>query len=236
MLAYEGRELLAAARKDLGRTVPTCPDWTVRDLLAHTGQMHRLWAGLVAGRLQERPRELPQPPSDDAELPAWYEQGLDRLGEVLAGADPAEPVWSWHRANRTAGFWRRRLAHETTVHRVDAQSASGTPEAVATDVAMDGADEVLEAILVAFSRRDVGGDGRTIELATGDRGWRVTPHQDHIDLERDVGSGEAAAYVHGAPAELYLWLWGRGPDGSVQLGGNTELARFPRERIAQLTG
>lgn len=233
VLRREGEVFGAAARRGLDPRVPTCPEWTMRDLVQHLGMVHRQKAEQVRGRHQERVRAVETPPTDDDTLLEWYDEGLARLLDVLSSTDPAEPVWSWRRDDRKAGFWRRRMVHETTVHRVDAQTAFGEVTHVDDDVATDGVDEVLAAFLVAFSRRDVGGDGRTVAVRTGERIWRVTPLADRVDLERAPGPSEAT--VSGEPSELYLWLWGRRPDGSVRMEGEASLAHSLRALIARLT-
>lgn len=233
-LRNEGRLLLATARRGPGRTVPTCPGWAVRDVVRHVGQLYRLRAEQVRGRHQERLRDPGPSPQDDGALLAWCEDALAEIADVLAATDPAEPIWSWKRDDRTAGFWRRRMAHETAVHRVDVQCAFGDVTHVPDEAALDGIDEVLDSILVAFSRRDVGGDGRTAALWTGDRIWRVTPYDDRVDLDRAPGAAQAT--VTGEPSELFLWLWGRRPDESVTIEGAGDVARWPRDRIARLTG
>ena len=225
---------MATARGGMTRPVPPCPGWVVRDVVAHVGMVHRGRAEQVRGRHQQRLENPTTAPDDDADLFAWYDEGLAGLVDVLAGTDPAEPVWTWKRDDRTAGFWRRRMAHETTVHRVDVQSAFGDVTHVDDDVAVDGIDEVLDAILAVFSRRNVGGDGRTAAVRTGEHIWRVTLGQDRVDLDRSPGP--AAATVSGEPSELYLWLWGRRPDESVHIEGDRSLATWPRARIAALTG
>ncbi|MQA86833.1 MAG: maleylpyruvate isomerase family mycothiol-dependent enzyme [Streptosporangiales bacterium] len=238
VLRHEGELLATAADDGFDRSVPPCPGWTVRDVVAHVSGVHRGRAEQVRGRHQER-IDLPvTPPEGDGALLAWYREGLADLVQVLAATADDEPVWSWQRTNRTAGFWKRRMAHETTVHRVDVQSAFGDVTHVDDSVAIDGIDEVLDAILVAFSRRDVGGDGRTVAFRTGDRVWRVTPQPDRVDLDRSPGPapGPVQATVSAEPSELYLWLWGRRPDESVHVEGDWSAAVWPRRRIARITG
>ena len=63
------------------------------------------------------------------------------------------PVWAFGE-QRPAGFWARRMTHETTVHRVDAQltvpggdgPAAGGQPVIAADVAADGIDEWLTSV------------------------------------------------------------------------------------------
>ena len=63
--------------------------------------------------------------------------------------DPERPVYSFSPAHRRAGFWPRRMAHETTVHRVDAEQAAGRPVApVPAALAVDGIDEVFGVFVV----------------------------------------------------------------------------------------
>src|ERR1700752_1604641 len=55
-LRGEGELLAAAAeRAGMGAPVPSCPGWAVRDLLKHTGYVHRWATGIVAGGLGRPP-------------------------------------------------------------------------------------------------------------------------------------------------------------------------------------
>ena len=49
-ISVEGRMLARAARLALGLNVPTCPDWSVDDLVAHVGMIHRRAAVMVRER------------------------------------------------------------------------------------------------------------------------------------------------------------------------------------------
>ena len=40
-LAHDGGRMAEVARGDLEAPVPTCPEWTLKDLVEHTGQVHR---------------------------------------------------------------------------------------------------------------------------------------------------------------------------------------------------
>ena len=109
-----------AATADLTTTVPTCPDWTLRQLITHVGRAHRWAAAIVATQAAEPIpfREVPDGrlPDDPAERPAWLRDGAARLAEtVTAGSGP---VWT-HLGPGPASYWARRMAHETAVHRAD---------------------------------------------------------------------------------------------------------------------
>ena len=134
-LRREGEWLAdAAERAGLDATVPPCAPWQVKDLLRHTGYVHR-WA---ARHITERPDQIIDGPSeeeilrggaDDAGLLAWFRDGHAALAQTLATADPAVACATFMPAPSPLAFWARRQAHETAIHRADADSAAGaTPE------------------------------------------------------------------------------------------------------------
>jgi uncharacterized protein (TIGR03083 family) len=136
---------------DLGRTVPTCPDWTIGDLAVHVGQAHRWVEAMVRERATE---ELPEdaehiphfePEPDEDALDAWLADGAQRLADTLRAAGPAQTMWSWARPQHS-GFWARRMANETVVHRADAAIAAERPYDPAPDLAADVLDEWFELI------------------------------------------------------------------------------------------
>ena len=136
---------------DLTLRVPTCPDWTLRQLATHVGRAQRWAAQIVSLRSAEAIafREVPggRIPDDPAEHAGWLRAGADRLIAAVGQAEDV-PVWAFGR-QRPASFWARRMTHETAVHCADAQitvsGAEGQPTApaIAADVAADGIDEWL---------------------------------------------------------------------------------------------
>src|SRR5690349_6652723 len=127
-LDREGR-LLAAAAAEAGTDakVPTCPEWQVADLLRHTGAVHR-WAAALVADGHTAPRPLGDGPDlDGAELVAWYRDSHRLLVDTLAAAPADLECWTFHPAPCPSplAFWTRRQAHETAVHRYDAESARG---------------------------------------------------------------------------------------------------------------
>src|SRR5262249_17763118 len=128
-LRREG-ELLAdaAQRAGLAAAVPSCPGWAVRDLLRHTGYVHRWATGFVAEGLT-RPggaseeEILGQGPAD-AELPGWFREGHAALVGALGAAGPGLNCWAFLPAPSPLAFWARRQAHETAIHQVDADQAA----------------------------------------------------------------------------------------------------------------
>ncbi|HEX8003870.1 MAG TPA: maleylpyruvate isomerase family mycothiol-dependent enzyme [Mycobacteriales bacterium] len=232
LLRADGDLLLLAAHRGLDPAVPSCPGWTVRDAVVHTAEVyeHKLACIALAG---ERPD--PWPPSwPDRDPLEWYADAHARLVETLTATDPAAPSWTWWPDDRTAGFWVRRMAQETAVHRADVESAFGPVSPIDAELAVDGVDEVL-AMMLAGDWSDLPQPSLTGTAAveTGGRRW-------HVDLAPALvtvtESGEpAAATVAGEPGDVLLWLWGRAPDSAVRIDGDaSSVGRF-RERLALAT-
>ncbi|MFD9539318.1 maleylpyruvate isomerase family mycothiol-dependent enzyme [Streptomyces sp. NPDC060022] len=165
-------DALRAAVKgaDLTARVPTCPDWSLRDLVVHVGGAHR-WAGEIVrtrAAAEIPDEEVPHaegPGGDDpGALDAWLAEGAAETVAALREAGPDTAVWTWAWEHRTA-FWARRMVHETVVHRADAALATGTVYEVVPDVAADTIDEWLQ--IVAFSQAE--GDPEAVELRGGGR-------------------------------------------------------------------
>ena len=130
-LRIDGERLaLAAERTGLDAHVPTCPDWLMRDLVVHLGGVHR-WATFIleSGRAERPGREdaaaLFVTPGD-GELLDWYRSGHEALLKAIAGGSPQATTWTFFDAPSPLAFWARRQAHETAVHRVDAERVAGT--------------------------------------------------------------------------------------------------------------
>ncbi|MFV2121114.1 maleylpyruvate isomerase family mycothiol-dependent enzyme [Streptomyces sp. Act-28] len=238
-LAREG-ELLAdtAERAGFDAKVHTCPDWKVRNLLRHIGMVHRWVTVLVVEKHTSYHPGEGEPDLDGAPLLDWYREGHDRLVAALTEAPDALKCWTFLPAPSPTGFWARRQAHETTVHRVDAESALGPVAArspVGPDLAADGIDELL----CGFHGRDrsrVRTDRPgTLRVRTTDTGdvWTVRLSADAPRTTR-AADGPADCELSGPAEALYLSLWNRLPAGSpdVTVTGDDRLARLWRETSA----
>ncbi|MGH3709912.1 MAG: maleylpyruvate isomerase family mycothiol-dependent enzyme [Pseudonocardiaceae bacterium] len=228
VIGIEGELMLSAATSALPSLahaeVPGCPDFTLAETLRHVGSVHRearLW--VQDGR---RPERWQQSPSDD-DLVGFVRTGLGELLTELERHDPAEPCDTWWPADRAHGFWRRRIAHETTVHRIDVEAAAGGPvHAIEPDVALDGVDELLFLWFghhlgeLRLSSPQPG----TVALSAANRHWLAVFEPGH-SVARRVGEADARsadAMVSGTPTEVYLWSWGRLPDQSVRISGDQD--------------
>jgi uncharacterized protein (TIGR03083 family) len=216
---HQGESLAdAAERAGLDAAVPPCTPWLVKDLLRHTGYIHR-WA---ARHITERPGQVLDGPSeeeilrggtDDASLLAWFRVGYVALADTLATADPAVECATFIAAPSSLAFWARRQAHETAIHRADAERASGTTPEYEPGFAADGIDELI----MGFGRRRKYQPGsatggvrlRVVATDTGDA-WLIEACDGRLQPRRDAdGSAEAGCTVSGPASGLYLHLWNR---------------------------
>ncbi|MFF0156731.1 maleylpyruvate isomerase family mycothiol-dependent enzyme [Streptomyces sp. NPDC005263] len=236
ILDREGRSLATAAEQaGTDAKVPTCPDWQVSDLLRHTGMVHRWAASFVAeGHTSYQPFGDP-PDLDGAALLTWFREGHGRLVDTLTTASPDVRCWQFLPAPSPLAFWARRQAHETAVHRFDAESArGGTPTGIGPAFAADGIDELL----LGFHARDRS-KARTpeprvlrVRATDADAVWtvRLSP-EPPVARRGDAGPGEEAdCEVAGPVAELNLALWNRLPFPAVT--GDTSVADLWRAKSA----
>ena len=238
-------ELLATELKaaDLRAPVPSCPGWSLGDLVRHIGGGHR-WAEQVVrtratGWLPDD--QIRQVKGDDTgELPGeWLVEGATRLAETLRAAGPDTPIWAPFTYDRMT-FWARRFAHETLVHRADATLAAHVPFVAAPEVALDAVDEWMELDVIPAhfeitpSKRELLGPGRTLAFAATDvdAAW-------FVDLTGEVitwrhGTAVAAATVQAPLTELLLLIYRRRPVGApeIEVAGNRELLQFWLSHVA----
>jgi uncharacterized protein (TIGR03083 family) len=224
VLAQELEAGLTPVGAGLDAEVPWVPAWTVRDLVAHLGAVHR-WATEIVragGTHAPEPASRFQPPHDD--LAGWYAIGLTELVAALRTIDPDAPAWHMSpAASHTARDWSRRQAHEHVVHRLDVEVATGVAHAPVDPVlAADGVDELLGVILPRWQHTPPLVAGRasvTVTAPDVDRGWLVEVAAGTVRLTgSDPGflpplTGAPGVAVLTGPAEQLLRrLWGRPAD------------------------
>ncbi|RZB19895.1 maleylpyruvate isomerase family mycothiol-dependent enzyme [Streptomyces sp. F001] len=233
-LDREGRALaLAATAAGTEAKVPTCPDWQVKDLLRHTGMVHRWATAFVAeARTSYHPGEG-LPDLDGADLVTWFREGHRRLVDTLTAARPDVACWHFLPAPSPLAFWARRQAHETTVHRVDAEAArGGTGEEIAVDFAVDGIDELLRGFHARSKSRLRTDMPRVLRVRVTDADdavWTVRLSPEPPVTERS-DAGAADCELAGPAARLYLALWNRLPFPGAT--GDASLADLWREKSA----
>ncbi len=223
------------AEHDQSLPIPTCPEWTLRQLVTHVGRAHRWAAEITRTRSATLIpfREVPDGklPDDRAAQCAWLRAGAARIVGAVREAG-SDLVWSFT-GPTPATFWIRRMAHETLVHRADAQIAAGTePEPViAAEIAADAIDEWLMLLAGGLGERAErakalpAGAGLHIHATDdglGGRGeWMIRHDPDGLIIEPGHGKGDAA--LAGPAASLLLVLLRRRPasDPAVTVHGDS---------------
>ncbi len=216
----------AAERAGLDAAVPPCAPWLVKDLLRHTGYIHR-WA---ARHITECPETLLDGPPEeeilrggaaDPDLLAWFRAGHAALVETLSTADPGLRCATFMDAPSPLAFWARRQAHETAIHRADAESALGIRPSYAPDFAADGIDELIMGFGQRRKYRPTAEHQGSLDVRTTDTGhaWQVAAEDGRIQARREPAGPDSAAPAEGTvtgPASgLYLFLWNRSDSAQV---------------------
>ena len=236
LLAEEGARFVAAIeRGDPGATVPSCPEWTLRELVRHTGGVHR-WATRVVSERRAEPvdEELEAIAGgwpEDEDLAAWFRAGHTLLVDALRAAPDDLECWTFMRAPTPLEFWSRRQLHETTIHRVDAELASDDVTEIGVDHAVDGIDELLTAFLPRRSSRLKPDSTRTIAVqpTDADAAWLVTAGPEGATTERVRGDAEVV--VRGPAADLYLLVWNRRSLDGLDVTGDGSLLDLWRSSV-----
>lgn len=232
IVAREG-ELLAGVAEQAGTDalVPTCPGWHVTDLLRHTGAVHRWAAGYIAERRLE-PTGFPDAPElAGGELLAWFREGHADLVRTLTEAPADVQCWTFLPTAPPSplAFWARRQAHETTVHRMDAEAARGVAfSPVEPAFAEDGVDELLTGFHARPRSRVRTPEPRVLRVRAADTGAVWTVHLSPEPARTVRGdTGEAAdCELTGEAAWLYSALWNRIPLAGPGVTGDPSLARL----------
>lgn len=252
-IGREGARLAeAAALAGLDAPVPWCPGWDVRELLRHLSEIHLWAASHVAKRalydggvadvadLEAVWPELAVFWPEDGALVDYYLATNANLLTQLESAPADLETWTFLPAPSPLQMWARRQAHETAIHRFDAESASGAITGYDPAFASDGIDEILTGFAPRVSELPL--DGRmTMAVRPSDVGerWVVTLGPDGITTVRDDGSADVS--LSGLASDLYLAVWNRGDDSTLEIAGdrsvlevwrNRHKSRWPRTRDA----
>lgn len=225
-----------ASAASLDVRVPTCPEWTLLDLVHHLGEGRRAWAATVAagpdasGKLAG---EGPAAPQEREDLLAWLAESTQLLLDALREAGPERGCWTWWGASqspRTCGAVARHQLQEIAMHTYDAQLTVGAPEPLPEAVALDGVEDFLFTCCtttVAWPHKPALADYHVTEGRT----WRQSLSADGSRAFRLPESGPAAGEdpvaadvsVRGTASDLVLALYGRIPLDSLKLEGDGHL-------------
>ena len=222
-----------ASTPSLDAQVPTCPEWTLRDLVEHLGGVQRSWAAIVAvGPADARPDvTVPEAPREHAALLAWSAESTEQLLGSLREFGPDRGCWTWwgdSQSPQTSGAVARHQVQEAMVHAYDAQITLGAPQPLPDEAALDGVDEFLstccagtdpwphEPAAVEYHATE----GRSWRLALSADGARATELPVSATGTRQDAVG---ATLQGTAGELVLALYARIPVNSLKADGDPRL-------------
>lgn len=220
-----------ASSADLDVRVPSCPDWSLRDLVEHLTEVQRFWAAAVAAGPSEKPptstptsESAPASVPVDGTSPAGLLEGsaaaTQELVDALRAAGPGTGCWAWWGASdvpMNSGAVARHQVQEAAVHAFDAQLAAGTPRSIPTVVAIDGIAE-----FIGISQGTAGPwphEPARIGLhAAEGESWvlDLTAAGSHVL----GGRPETVAGLHGSASDLLLTLHGRLSPDSLRIQGD----------------
>jgi uncharacterized protein (TIGR03083 family) len=214
VIEAEGARIVAALDANRDGRVPWSDDWTVATVAQHVGGVHHVVAKVV----EDRPagdfslfKSLDRPDREDPGLGAWVAEGTAALAAQLRATDPAAECWSWWPEGGNAGFWQRRMAQETLVHRWDAEQGAGvTADRMAPEVAADGIDEYLDVFVAVTRMLNSAPAGPSIHFHCTDTDgeWLLElPVGGERVLTREHRKGDIA--LRGPAEGLLLVAWGR---------------------------
>ncbi len=222
-------------RAGFDRPVPTCPGWTVRDLVAHQSMVHRWAAAQVRddSAVVVRQEEIVATVVD---LIGYYRDGLAALLNALREApDDLDALVFLRDAPPPRRFWARRQAHELAIHRTDAvaarlgRSPTAAEVGISPDFAVDGIDELVCGFLPRAKSSGLTADEPytiTVRPSDRDRGWSLRVADGRV-VTRQRATDDADVTFTGTAAQLYLGLWNRG-DEITASGRPDVLARWRR--------
>jgi uncharacterized protein (TIGR03083 family) len=242
-LPHFHRELLAfeaAARRvadaDSAPLVPSCPDWSVSDLVTHLGFVHRYVAHIITEQCSEPPDPteraflnlpadvegwpMPENAPNRGPVPVglidWFADGASALESLFTDHDPDEPAWSWSR-EQTIGFWLRMQTIEAAVHRWDAENAIGTAGPIEADLAGEAIGQNFAVMVPArrAQKRAQAGSGERFRFRQTDGTGDWTVHCEGDDVRLTESTGHWDVELAGTASDLMLFLWHRIPADSL---------------------
>lgn len=213
-------------------SVPACPGWTMRQLVAHVisglsgWYTYNLTHGAARLDYAASWNSQPRLPISNADRLVLLVEAADEFAALVDSIDldaPCHVFQSW----RTARDWVKRAATETAVHLRDAQEILGEANPWPADRAAASIDETLRvmwhgALLLKGDLDATRVPDEPITVTATDLGlsWRVAKDPGCFVVEQ-VGpvASPPSLSVTGHSHDLIAWLWGRTPDSRPTVTG-----------------
>ena len=233
LVRADSARLASLAEQDRKLPVPSCPGWDVAEVAWHTAVVFEHKVRVMADN--GWPDPWPPDDFDERDEVEFLREATDHLVEEFGRHDADETTTTFG-ADNTIGFWLRRMALEAAVHRYDAELAHAQPTPIPDDLATDGIDELLRVMLAG-----PWWDGRVdtqhpveapVAVEAAGRRWLCDVRRRSVSVVSD-DQAPATATVSGSPMAVFLWLWGRGDDATIEVAGDADVAREFRARIAE---
>lgn len=234
--------LLAAAIPESPIEVPSCPGWNTADLAKHMAHvyLHQAFVVETGSKAENKEHLAPYPRTEDyLEFMTW---GFEAITKALEVSRPERKTWSWHHSDFSVDFWFRRMAHETLIHRIDAELAVGSVTPINAALALDGVDEVLDFLPLLGSwpeapNVDFGIVSIIASTNDGVKVWDVNfTDQAATVVVADEANAAARIVISGDAEAMDLFLWGRidSSDSRIMLTGEGEEIFKQLMRVAVL--
>jgi len=210
-LEVENEAFAEAVRRGLDIKVPSCPGWSIRDLVLHHAMFQSWITGLIRNRAVEPTAPVAVEPPVGVDVVDWYEAIGATLVAELRETDPGTRVWC--ASGTRAGDWARRQASETSVHRWDAQNAFGVADPInhADDYIIEMITLLLPNLIEHWGAEAPAGS--LALLATDvDRQWVANYSATGIKVS-EGGHGDVT--VSGSASEVFLAVWSRPSSATV---------------------
>jgi uncharacterized protein (TIGR03083 family) len=233
LIDADTERMLEMGERGLDAEVPSCPGWRVSDVVGHQAMVYAHKVRVMADNAWPDP----WPPAELRERPPldFLREAKDDLFQEFARHELSEQTTTFG-DDETIMFWVRRMALEVAVHRADTELAHDAVTPIPDDLARDGVDEILQVMLHgnwaewgATTQHPV---DAAVAVETGGVRWRCDATEAVVDVVAG-STGPADVTVSGAPADVFLWLWGRGADDTVTVSGQTTAAAEFRQRLAE---
>ncbi|MFI5735724.1 maleylpyruvate isomerase family mycothiol-dependent enzyme [Kribbella sp. NPDC051587] len=234
-LTAEAARLREVAQFGLEAPVPSCPGWTVETVVRHVAQVYLHKIEVL--RLGELPKPWPPEGVDDRDAFELFDESLAALLVALRKVGTSQQTWTFSPQDSTTGFWFRRMALETVVHRIDVELAYDVVTPIAAELALDGIDEVLYPSLGGpwwdenWTKHPI---DAAVRITAEGRSWTVGADATSVTVTQG-SEGDAAAEIFGDAGSVYLWLWGRTGDEAIQIAGSEDVVQAFRGRLTEAT-